>query len=200
MVYTINKYVSDCSDERLRQLSYEIAAASAGGACYDVAVNGKRRDFAMARRLKQWQANVPAAVAELAEELTAGGYKVTEPRLAVLEGAVALEGTFTAVALEAWLGQRGWSPGQASIFRTLKLLTELGMLHRIHGVDECHRYTLSRGHAHRVVCTGCGRLAEFDECGIDELRSRLEQATGFRIESHLLEFFGECPQCRSSAA
>lgn len=150
----------------------------------------------MARLLERRQAVLAPEVQELAEQLSAAGYKVTEPRLSVLEAAAAQRGSFTAADIERWLVECRRSPGAASIFRTLKLLTENGFLQRIHGVDECHRYTLSSGHAHRVVCTGCGDLVEFEECALAELASQLEQNTGYRINTHLLEFFGVCPACR----
>lgn len=149
----------------------------------------------MTRFLKRRLSTLPPEVRAMAEQLVDSGYKVTEPRLAVLEGAVAHGGAFTALDLEQQLAAAGRSPGQASIFRALKLLVELGLFERIHGIDECHRYTLCRGHEHRVVCTSCGRLAEFGDCEIEELSARLERATGYRIEGHLLEFFGQCPRC-----
>ena len=135
----------------------------------------------------------------LAEHLVSGGYKVTHPRLSVLNAAVAHSGSFTAADIEHWLGERKQSPGAASIFRTLKLLTELGLMQRIHGVEECHRYTLSQGHAHRVVCVTCGDLVEFEDCALKALAERLEQSTGYRIQAHLLEFFGQCPRCMAAA-
>lgn len=151
----------------------------------------------MSRFLKRRQETLPPTVTSLAERLIDSGYKVTEPRLGVLEAAVAHGGAFTAADLERWLGANDRSPGEASIFRALKLMTDLGLMQRIHGVDECHRYTLSSGHAHRVVCTVCGRLVEFVDCGIEALARQLEQTTGFAIQGHLLEFFGRCPACRA---
>ena len=122
---------------------------------------------------------------------------MTIPRLNVLNAAVDHAGSFTAADIDRWLAIRERSPGAASIFRALKLLTELGLLQRIHGVEECHRYTLSSGHAHRVVCTTCGGLVKFDGCELAVLMHQLEQRTGYIIQAHLLEFFGQCPQCRA---
>jgi len=153
----------------------------------------------MSRFLKRRQETLPADVTVLAERVIDAGYKVTEPRLSVLEAATAHGGAFTAADLERWLAENERSPGEASIFRTLKLFTDIGLMQRIHGVDECHRYTLTSGHAHRVVCTVCGRLVEFVDCGIEQLATKLEQATGFAIQGHLLEFFGRCPACRTAA-
>jgi Fe2+ or Zn2+ uptake regulation protein len=153
----------------------------------------------MTRLLKSRQDSLPPAVHDLAERLVESGYKVTNPRLSVLDAAVAHQGSFTAADIERWLAIRDQSPGAASIFRTLKLLAELGLMQRIHGVEECHRYTLSSGHAHRVVCTACGSLVEFDGCELATLARQLEQRTGYRIQAHLLEFFGLCPRCSAAS-
>jgi len=45
----------------------------------------------------------------------------------------------------------------------VKLLCELHLLQRIHGLDECHRYSLGPGHGHHLVCTRCGTLERFDK-------------------------------------
>ncbi|MEN9933746.1 MAG: hypothetical protein RLZZ387_325 [Chloroflexota bacterium] len=153
----------------------------------------------MARLLKRQEAVLPAEAHALVQQLIAAGYKVTRPRLAVLAAAVEQGSSFTAADIERRLAEQGESPGEASIFRTLKLLTDLGLMQRIHGVDDCHRYALSSGHAHRIVCTSCGRLVEFADCAIEELAARLERATGYRIRSHLLEFFGSCPHCLAAS-
>ncbi|HMO57570.1 MAG TPA: Fur family transcriptional regulator [Roseiflexaceae bacterium] len=153
----------------------------------------------MSRFLKQHEAELSPAVHTLAQELSGAGHRVTQPRLSVLTAASAHNGSFTAPDIEQWLESRDQSPGPASIFRTLKLLTEIGMLQRIHGVDECHRYSLSSGHAHRVVCVSCGKLAQFEDCALSELVERLQHATDYTITSHLLEFFGHCPACRAAA-
>jgi Fur family ferric uptake transcriptional regulator len=150
----------------------------------------------MSRLLRRHAIELSDSGHALAKRMAALGYRVTQPRLAVLDAATALSASFTAAELEHWLVAQQRSPGTASIFRTLKLLVEAGMLERIHGVDECHRYTLSTGHGHRVVCLDCGALANFEQCALDGLVTSLEQATGYRISQHLLEFFGRCPACQ----
>jgi Fur family ferric uptake transcriptional regulator len=154
----------------------------------------------MTRLLKQRQETLTPAVQELAQRLVEAGLKVTVPRLSVLDAAAAQRGSFTAADIERWLAVRDRSPGAASIFRTLKLLTDLGLMQRIHGMEECHRYTLSSGHAHRVVCTRCGDLVEFEGCELAVLAARLEQTTGYSIQAHLLEFLGRCPRCKVAEA
>lgn len=149
----------------------------------------------MSRYLNARRDMLPSAVTDLAEQLAEAGYKVTGPRLAVLRAAVAQSGPFSVHDLEQWLLARGESPGIASIFRTVRLLSDLGLLHRVHGLDECHRYTLSSGHVHHLICTRCGTLVRFDDCGIQALVRQLEQRTGFRVSAHVVELFGLCASC-----
>jgi Fur family ferric uptake transcriptional regulator len=154
----------------------------------------------MSRFLKARQASLPVAVTNLAEQLVAAGYKVTAPRLAVIQAVTAQTGSFSVQELEQWLVDHEESPGTASIFRAVKLLCDLQLLQRMHGIDECHRYSLGTGHGHHLLCTRCGMLVRFDTCGVQELIQRLEQRTGFRISSHLVELFGLCPRCSATAA
>jgi Fur family ferric uptake transcriptional regulator len=154
----------------------------------------------MSRYLDARRETLPAAVTDLAEQLTEAGYKVTGPRLAVLKAATAHSGAFSVQELEQWLTARGESPGIASIFRTVRLLCDLNLLQRIHGLDECHRYSLGKGHGHHLVCTNCGAMERFDNCGVQSLVGQLEQRTGFRINAHLVEMFGLCPRCLTAAA
>lgn len=152
----------------------------------------------MSRLLEEQRATLPSAVTELAEQLAEAGHKVTRPRLAVLKAATSLNTAFTVQELEQWLVERGESPGIASIFRTVRLLCDLGVLERLHGLEDCHRYSLSAGHGHHLVCTRCGTMIRFDDCGVQELVNQLEASTGFRITTHLVELFGLCPRCQAA--
>jgi Fur family transcriptional regulator, ferric uptake regulator len=154
----------------------------------------------MSRFLEARRPSLPAAVTNLAEQLAEAGYKVTGPRLAVIKAATAQPGAFSVQELEQWLVERGESPGIASIFRTVRLLCDLHLLQRIHGLDECHRYSLGAEHGHHLICTRCGAMEHFDNCGVQLLIEQLEQQTGFQVSTHLVEFFGLCPRCRAALA
>lgn len=130
------------------------------------------------------------------ERIVAAGYKLTAPRRAVVDAACRFSGSFSAAQIDAILQEAGHPLGDASLFRTLKLLTDIGVMQRIHGIDDCHRYILStEQHAHRVVCMQCGGIAEFAECDLEPMIRMLESRTGFTIVDHLLELFGTCPAC-----
>ncbi len=147
--------------------------------------------------MSQLPHNSSEMVQHALQRLSTAGYKMTAPRLAVLMAASTYTGSFSAAELEATLRQHGTPLGDASLFRTLKLMTDIGVMQRIHGIDECHRYIISPdSHAHRVVCTRCGSIADFAECGLDTMIVQLEHQTGYKIVDHLLELFGTCPRCQ----
>lgn len=136
----------------------------------------------------------------LAQALIEAGFKVTDPRLTIIEEIVAFRHDFEVTDLAEHLEKRpGFKPGIASVFRTVKLLTELGLLQRVHTSDGCHRYELIRGHNHQLVCRCCDRTIEFEGCDFSELTGFLEKQTGFKLEGHWMEFFGLCPTCREAA-
>ena len=173
---------------------YNLGSSLAAGAA---SAHGRARS--VSRFLDARRETLPTAVTDLAEQLAEAGYKVTGPRLAVLKAATAHQGAFSVQELEQWLIIRGESPGIASIFRTVRLLCDLNLLQRIHGLDECHRYSLGVGHGHHLVCTRCGAMERFDNCGMQSIVELLEQRTGFRINAHLVELFGLCPRCLAAA-
>jgi Fur family ferric uptake transcriptional regulator len=85
-----------------------------------------------------------------------------------------------------------------SVYRTLDLLAELGLVRRVHGHNDCQGYVLaSPGHYHHLVCQHCGAAVEFS--GVEDLSTLLasiELETGFKINEHLLQFSGVCPECQ----
>lgn len=97
---------------------------------------------------------------------------------------------------EACRALRQQSIGQATVYRVVNALHELGVLHRIHDPSGEHRYLAGpAGHVHHVVCRACGRAREVAECDLSAMEKSLAARTGFAVEGHHLEFFGLCPDC-----
>jgi Fe2+ or Zn2+ uptake regulation protein len=90
--------------------------------------------------------------------------------------------------------------GPATVYRTVALLEEMGLLCRIHDERREHRFVAcTPGHVHHLVCTNCGRVVEFEACGIPVLERLLAVETGFSVEGHYLEVYGICSKCREAA-
>lgn len=139
---------------------------------------------------------MPHPVPMLAD-LAGAGYRVTGPRRAVVELIAARTGHFTAADLAADARARRLRIGRATIFRALDLLTELGVVERLDLPSGEHAYVpCERAHHHHVVCRRCGRVDEVDDGGMQAFTREVARRTGYRIESHRLELFGLCPDCR----
>jgi Fur family ferric uptake transcriptional regulator len=127
-------------------------------------------------------------------KLEARGYRITPSRRAVIAAALAQTGHFTADDLVT----RCRGAGRATVFRTIRLLTELGVVCRVLFEDGSMRYLVSqRGHHHHVVCTGCGAVRDLDQCAIKDAIRELSDATGYEVEGHWLELYGRCAACRA---
>ena len=90
--------------------------------------------------------------------------------------------------------------GQATVYRTVTLLNDLGLLARVQDRRGDICYTAPPiGHSHPLVCGVCRRIVRFDGDGdVKELEARLESETGFSIYGHHLEVYGICPECAAS--
>lgn len=85
----------------------------------------------------------------------------------------------------------------ATVYRTVALLSDMGLLVRVQTTASEACYTaIGVGHTHPLVCRECRRVVDFDGDGDLSLLDRhLETTTGFRIYGHHLEVYGVCPDC-----
>ena len=129
--------------------------------------------------------------------LQARGYRLTAARRAILAALVAAGGHMTADELAAVVHQIAPGVGRMTVYRTLDLLAELGLLRPVYqGTGAAHYVLLLDGHHHHLVCSRCRRVIEFDECALAELAETVGRRYGFAVEGHLLEFYGRCAECK----
>ena len=132
------------------------------------------------------------------ERLSSAGHRITEPRQAVMR---VLRQTERPLNPQEIL-ERGtaWHAnlGLVTVYRTLELFEQLGLVRRVHRGAGCHGYLpISPGHRHVLICQACGRAVEF--VGSDDLAALIDQVeaeTDFKVTDHLLQLFGRCPDCR----
>ncbi|WP_053001124.1 Fur family transcriptional regulator [Kosmotoga pacifica] len=87
---------------------------------------------------------------------------------------------------------------KATVYRTVDLLSDVGLLRRIVFRDGVIRYELvnkDEHHHHHIICTECGRVEEFPFDLLDDLEKLIEQSTGYKITDHQLKLYGLCSEC-----
>jgi Fur family transcriptional regulator, ferric uptake regulator len=90
---------------------------------------------------------------------------------------------------------------QATVYRTMRLLTECGLAHARNFHDGQTRYELSETegeHHDHLICTSCGSIVEFVEPKIEELQDKVASRHGFTVTDHKMELYGLCAKCRAS--
>jgi Fe2+ or Zn2+ uptake regulation protein len=145
------------------------------------------------------------SVTELAEGkpsdsvLQQAGFRLTRPRKAVLDVLSHTNGALTPEEIHVRADPLCPGIGLVTVYRTLALLGELGRIRRIHQGDHCYGYARATlTHGHHVVCRTCRLVVEFP--GSEDIGSIIGQVTGrtgFRIDDHLLELTGICPECQN---
>lgn len=135
---------------------------------------------------------------EIVEQLNSNGFRVTQPRRAIIRVLLEADGALTPLEALQLARRQCATVGLVTTYRTLELLLKLGFVRRIHSDDTgCHSYVrTSHGHRHELVCQRCNRVVEFEGCDLSALLARVQEETGFTIEDHLLELKGICPLCQ----
>ena len=87
--------------------------------------------------------------------------------------------------------------GYATVYRTMKLLTECGLAIERHFRDGEARYeSLSDHHHDHLICEHCGKIVEFEEQHIETLQAEVARRLGFRPTGHKMELYGVCRECQ----
>jgi len=132
---------------------------------------------------------------EMTHALRDAGYRLTQPRRAILQVLEENEAGLTAEDMH----RRGKTLcpklGLVTVYRTLELLGELGLVRRVHSEQRCHSYVSAGDGHHHLICQVCHRVIEFPCAGLDELLQSVSVRTGYVITGHLLELTGLCPEC-----
>lgn len=132
----------------------------------------------------------------LTAELSRAGYRLTRPRRAVLEVLEAEGEHLTPSQVMERAQTLHPAVGRATVYRTLDLLSRLGLIRPMYLGELSPSFSRSAGGHHHVVCTNCGTAVEIEECTAEQLIEAVSERLGFRITSHLLEFSGLCADCQ----
>ena len=140
-----------------------------------------------------------SAVAEqILQALKGRGYRHTRPRRTLAFAIAEQDRHFTAEGLRRQLPPE---VGRATVYRSLKILVETGVLCRVLLEDDELHYQLSpHDHHHHLLCVECGLSEDLTGCDIENALSSASALHGFELSSHRLEVYGRCRECLRSVA
>jgi Fur family ferric uptake transcriptional regulator len=131
-----------------------------------------------------------------AARLQASGIRPTRARALVLEALAAEPNDATAQEIHFRLRERGHRVGLATVYRTLAVLGEHGVVDALihHAGEACYRLC-GPGHHHHLSCTGCHRVVELADCRLESWLAGLGDQHGFTVTGHTIEVTGRCADC-----
>jgi Fur family ferric uptake transcriptional regulator len=123
---------------------------------------------------------------------------VTAQRERVAEVLFEATGHLSADDIERALRQRGVHVGKATVYRTLDLLAQSGMVAARDFGERFRRYepVPGRQHHEHLICLRCGKVIEFTNERLERMKALVAEEYGFRHHHHRLEIFGTCPECQ----
>lgn len=135
------------------------------------------------------------------QQLHSHNYKLTPQREATVRVLLEkIEDHLSAEDIYLALKDKAPDIGLATVYRTLELLTELKIIHKINFGDGVTRYDFrdenAEHHHHHLVCIHCGKVEEIEEDYLGDVEKRVESEYQFEIVDHRLTFHGICRNCK----
>ncbi|MCG8406137.1 MAG: transcriptional repressor [Phycisphaerales bacterium] len=130
------------------------------------------------------------------------GLKYTGEREKILSAVMHTDEHFEAEELLRLMWQESNRVGKATVYRTLKLLVECGIVKEVHFSNKQVHYEHTYGqdpHDH-MVCRRCGRIIEFDAGEVVKLRTVIAAHARFHALSHRFQILGLCEVCRKASS
>jgi len=135
--------------------------------------------------------------------LTQKNLRLTSQRQAIIESAFSTDQHFTADQLLEWSRQRDKTVSRATIYRTLPLLTESGLVremdfgkdHKFYDPNYAHH-----PHHNHIICQDCDKIVEFESDKIEKIENEISHRLGFSVKAHRLQITAACEELKKLGA
>lgn len=128
------------------------------------------------------------------------GQRFTKERAVILQKIFSHHGHFDTESLYLKIRETGLKASRASVYRTLNLLCESGLIGKVTKTEHGTIYEHTFGHEHHdhMLCIGCGTIIEFYSEDLERLQENLCRIKDFKGVHHTLEIRGYCKKCQKN--
>jgi Fur family ferric uptake transcriptional regulator len=129
--------------------------------------------------------------------IKAEGLRKTPERETIIEEIFATHNHFDVDELFLRLRNKKKRISKASLYRTIPLLIESGLVKEVYFDNGHLHYEQIYGHKHHchLRCANCGKIVEFADDTVAKIQDRISKKYGFVITAHRFELVGYCPEC-----
>lgn len=148
---------------------------------------------------QRWLAGIERLFQEVLERQ---GLNLTRQRHEILHAFFSAEKHLGVEQVYDLLKRKDPTFGRATVFRTVKLLQECGLLAEVTSANGRSKYELKadRPHHDHMVCVECGRITEFQSPRMEHFQDEAIRKHGFEALWHRHEIFGRCSNCQPKRA
>lgn len=147
------------------------------------------------------QPTLDALRRRLREHVARNKLKTSTRRELILDTLAEVKRHVTAEELLREVRLRDARIGPATVYRTLRVFQESGIVAERHFEGGATRFELTSDEHHdHLICTGCNLIVEFEDEAIERDQQRVAQAHGFELRDHRHELYGLCPACQRRGA
>ena len=126
-------------------------------------------------------------------ELLARALRLTTQREQIFRTVLSSDDHLSAEEIHRAVRERHRSVGFATVYRTLHLLVDIGLVEVRQFGDGVQRYESTAHHHHdHMVCLDCRAVFEFENDEIERLQEVVAAQAGFVIERHRLDLYIRC--------
>jgi Fur family ferric uptake transcriptional regulator len=127
---------------------------------------------------------------------------LTPQRLAIAALLLDADRPLSAEDVVVGLAQKGLKAGTATVYRTIDVLLESGLVIERDRGEGFRRFEANHAlpHHEQLLCTACGSVVEFRDPALERMTHRLADTHGFVRERHRLVIYGTCSACSAAAA
>jgi len=125
------------------------------------------------------------------------GFKVTPQRLAICEYVLSSKDHPTTDMVYEEVKRRYPTLSLATVYQTLHLLADIGLLQELELSDRVSRYDPNTSPHINIICKNCRRVEDYEAENVKKLWSKIVQSLGFEPIGQRLDLYRYCEQCRS---
>src|SRR5215475_6624836 len=129
--------------------------------------------------------------------------RLTAQRQAIIDTVFGTDEHFTAEQLLAWSRERDRSVSRATVYRTLPLLTESGLVREMDFGKDCKFYDpnyADHPHHNHIICQDCDKIVEFESDKIEKIENEISHRLGFSVKTHRLQITASCEELKKLGA
>ena len=132
------------------------------------------------------------------EHVRRKGLRFTNSRLQVLKAIYDRHDHFEVNEVYLDLKRKDANVSRASVYRTIPLLLEAGLIRESIFTDKHKHYEHVLGHKHHehLICEKCGKVIEFEDSNLEQALAEICRKRGFEINTHKIEVTGRCRNCK----